>query len=114
TGCGSQRLCCIPKRDQRPLSFEADEGFCYSSPCRSDGWLSEFDLYSCAADRNQPLCVYGPNGAQGYDLAHIIQAYRKDIAMRLNGLEQANKEGYKVRCLLEFPTFGRIRFGDPR
>ncbi len=49
------------------------------------------------ADRDQPLWVYGPKGLKAMTW-HIMQAYREDIAMRLNGLEHANKEGYKVRA----------------
>jgi ribonuclease BN (tRNA processing enzyme) len=49
------------------------------------------------ADRTEPLVVYGPKGIRAMTW-HIMQAYREDIHMRLNGLEQANRTGYKVEA----------------
>jgi ribonuclease BN (tRNA processing enzyme) len=45
--------------------------------------------------RDEPLEVYGPEGI-GEMTEHILAAYRRDIAMRLYGLEPANTNGYKV------------------
>jgi ribonuclease BN (tRNA processing enzyme) len=46
--------------------------------------------------RDHPVDVYGPRGlAEMTD--RLIAAYRKDIDIRINGLEPANSEGYKVR-----------------
>lgn len=45
--------------------------------------------------RAEPLQAYGPPGLA--DMTdHIIRAYEQDISMRIEGLEQANTEGYKV------------------
>ena len=45
--------------------------------------------------RDVPLKVYGPKGLKDMT-RHIQAAYQADIDMRLNGLEPANPEGYKV------------------
>jgi ribonuclease BN (tRNA processing enzyme) len=47
-------------------------------------------------EREQPLEVYGPKGLNAMT-NHILQAYREDIRIRLNGLEPANENGYKVK-----------------
>lgn len=46
-------------------------------------------------DRNSPLEVWGPEGTQEMT-DHILAAYRQDIHMRLYGLEEAHRTGYKV------------------
>ncbi len=46
-------------------------------------------------ERDEPLRVYGPPGIR--DMTdHITQAYSEDIRARIEGLEPANTEGYKV------------------
>ena len=45
--------------------------------------------------RTDPLEVYGPRGLQGMTNS-IEQAWAKDIDVRTNGLEKANRTGYKV------------------
>lgn len=45
--------------------------------------------------RNEPLEVYGPAGI-GAMTNHLLKAYEEDIEVRINGLEPANTEGYKV------------------
>lgn len=45
--------------------------------------------------RDQPLEVYGPPGIRSMT-DHILAAYRQDIRIRIDGLEPANTEGYKV------------------
>jgi ribonuclease BN (tRNA processing enzyme) len=46
-------------------------------------------------EREVPLQVFGPKGL--HDMTnHILAAYQQDIDIRLNGLEPANTEGYKV------------------
>jgi ribonuclease BN (tRNA processing enzyme) len=47
-------------------------------------------------EREQPLEVYGPKGLKAMT-KHILEAYREDIQIRLNGLEPANETGYKVK-----------------
>lgn len=47
--------------------------------------------------RNKPLEVYGPPGIKEMT-RHILLAYKKDIYIRINGLEHANNEGYKVNA----------------
>ncbi len=46
--------------------------------------------------RDEPLQVYGPAGTQEM-IDHILAAYEQDIRVRLDGLEPANTEGYKVQ-----------------
>lgn len=45
--------------------------------------------------RTAPLEVYGPPGIRAMT-EHILQAYREDIEIRVNGLEPANTTGYHV------------------
>ena len=45
--------------------------------------------------RDEPLEVYGPQGI-GEMTDHILAAYQQDIQIRLDGLEPANDQGYKV------------------
>jgi len=47
--------------------------------------------------RDEPLEVYGPPGIKAMT-EHILKAYEKDISTRINGLEPANTEGYKVNA----------------
>jgi ribonuclease BN (tRNA processing enzyme) len=46
-------------------------------------------------ERDEPLEVYGPKGIAAMT-HHILKAYEEDIKIRLEGLEPANTEGYKV------------------
>jgi ribonuclease BN (tRNA processing enzyme) len=48
-------------------------------------------------EREQPLEVYGPKGLRAMT-DHILKAYREDVGIRLDGLEPANKTGYKVKA----------------
>ncbi|MFQ5822901.1 MAG: MBL fold metallo-hydrolase [bacterium] len=45
--------------------------------------------------RDEPLEVFGPTGIKAMT-EHILKAYKEDINIRINGLEPANTEGYKV------------------
>jgi ribonuclease BN (tRNA processing enzyme) len=46
--------------------------------------------------RDAPLDAYGPRGLKSMT-DHIEKAWKEDIRVRREGLEQANAEGYKVR-----------------
>ncbi|MEW6208570.1 MAG: MBL fold metallo-hydrolase [Acidobacteriota bacterium] len=46
-------------------------------------------------ERTEPLAVYGPRGIRAM-VAHLMAAYQEDIDMRLNGLEPANRTGYRA------------------
>jgi len=46
-------------------------------------------------ERESPLEVFGPPGVAGMT-DHLTQAYREDIRIRLDGLEPANRTGYRV------------------
>jgi ribonuclease BN (tRNA processing enzyme) len=48
-------------------------------------------------ERDEPLEVYGPKGIKAMT-EHILKAYEEDINLRINGLEPANTEGYKVNA----------------
>ena len=45
--------------------------------------------------RADPLTAYGPRGLRAMT-DHIEKAWKKDIQVRIHGLEQANQTGYKV------------------
>ncbi len=45
--------------------------------------------------RDEPLKVYGPKGLKTMT-EHILAAYQQDIDERLNGLEPANDQGWRV------------------
>jgi ribonuclease BN (tRNA processing enzyme) len=46
-------------------------------------------------ERDVPAEVYGPKGTQAMT-EHLLAAYAEDVRVRINGLEPANTEGYKV------------------
>ncbi len=46
-------------------------------------------------DRDVPLEVYGPQGT-AHMVEHLLAAYEADVRVRLEGLEPANPDGYKV------------------
>lgn len=64
----------------------------------SDHTLGYPDLIFTPWDmgRTEPLEAYGPRGLQEMT-DHIEAAWKKDIDVRTNGLEHANRKGYKVR-----------------
>jgi ribonuclease BN (tRNA processing enzyme) len=45
--------------------------------------------------RDKPLEAYGPKGLRAMT-QNILRAWREDIAIRTNGLEHANRTGYRV------------------
>jgi ribonuclease BN (tRNA processing enzyme) len=47
-------------------------------------------------ERDGPTEVYGPKGLQTMT-EHLLAAYEEDIRVRIDGLEPANTEGYKVK-----------------
>jgi ribonuclease BN (tRNA processing enzyme) len=55
--------------------------------------------------RQRPLEVYGPAGLQTMT-EHILAAYEEDIRERLEGLEPANDQGYKVQVKEVEPGWG--------
>jgi len=48
------------------------------------------------AGRGRPLEVFGPKGTQEMT-DHLLAAWKKDMEVRLNGLEHGNPEAYKVK-----------------
>lgn len=57
--------------------------------------------------RNEPLQVYGPKGSK-HMTDHILEAYQEDIAIRINGLEGANREGGRVEVSEVANDGGRV------
>jgi ribonuclease BN (tRNA processing enzyme) len=55
-------------------------------------------------ERDVPLQAYGPPGLKTMT-DHILGAYEEDISLRLNGLEPANPDGYKVEVHEILPGF---------
>lgn len=47
-------------------------------------------------ERTEPLTAYGPRGLRAMT-AHIEKAWEKDVRIRTEGLEEANRTGYKVQ-----------------
>ncbi|MCK5411533.1 MAG: MBL fold metallo-hydrolase, partial [Gemmatimonadetes bacterium] len=46
-------------------------------------------------ERTAPLEVYGPPGVRAM-VEHLSEAYSEDVRIRLEGLEPANRSGYRV------------------
>lgn len=59
--------------------------------------MADLILSSWTLERKQPLEVYGPRGIRSMT-RHLLEAYREDIDIRLNGGEPSNKTGYKVNA----------------
>jgi len=57
--------------------------------------LSDLILSPWVMGRDKPLELYGPNGTA--DMAdHVLKAYEADIRYRIDGLEGANDQGWRV------------------
>lgn len=48
-------------------------------------------------EREEPLRLFGPPGTRAM-AEHILKAYEEDIRIRIEGLQPANTEGYKVEA----------------
>ncbi|HYV06606.1 MAG TPA: MBL fold metallo-hydrolase [Blastocatellia bacterium] len=59
--------------------------------------LADLILTPWTLERKEPLEVYGPRGIKAMT-QHLLAAYSRDIAMRLNGGEPSNRTGYRVRA----------------
>jgi len=57
--------------------------------------LSDLILTPWVLERAQPLELYGPDGIEEM-ASHVLKAYGADIDYRVNGLEPANNEGWRV------------------
>lgn len=57
--------------------------------------LSDLILTPWVLERAEPLELYGPEGIEEM-ASHVLEAYRADIDYRVNGLEPANDEGWRV------------------
>ncbi len=56
---------------------------------------ADFILTPWTLGRDEPLKVFGPPGTEEMT-AHILAAYAEDIRVRLEGLEPANDQGWRV------------------
>ncbi len=56
---------------------------------------ADFIFTPWVLERDVPVEVFGPRGLQAMT-DHLLQAYEADMRIRLDGLEPANPEGYKV------------------
>ncbi len=56
---------------------------------------ADFIFTPWVLERDVPAEVYGPSGLQEMT-DHLLEAYEQDIRIRIDGLEPANTEGYKV------------------
>jgi ribonuclease BN (tRNA processing enzyme) len=57
--------------------------------------LPDFIFTPWVLERPEPLEVYGPPGTRSM-IDHLLQAYHQDIRVRIEGLEPANEQGYRV------------------
>jgi ribonuclease BN (tRNA processing enzyme) len=71
--------------------------FLFLTHLHSDHTLGYPDLIFSPAvlGRGKPLEVYGPKGAEEMT-AHLMAAWKKDMDVRINGLEHGNPAAYKV------------------
>jgi ribonuclease BN (tRNA processing enzyme) len=56
---------------------------------------ADFIFTPWVLERNLPAEVFGPTGLKAMT-EHLLAAYEEDIRIRIDGLEPANTEGYKV------------------
>lgn len=71
---------------------------------------ADFIFTPWVLERDEPAEVYGPRGLAEMT-EHLLRAYEQDIDNRINGLEPANTEGYKVNVHEIEPG---IIYEDPR
>jgi len=64
--------------------------------------LPDLMLMPWVLERENPLRVFGPQGVKEMT-AHLLAAYREDIAVRLDGREPANTTGYRVDATVVEP-----------
>ena len=57
--------------------------------------LPDLILTPWTLERDEPLQLYGPDGIEEM-ASHVLKAYNADIRYRIDGLEPANEEGWKV------------------
>jgi len=57
--------------------------------------LADVILTPAVLDRNAPISIYGPVGSKKMT-ADLMRAYKKDVSMRINGLEKGDEIAYKV------------------
>jgi len=57
--------------------------------------LADIIFTPAVLDRNAPISIYGPIGIKKMT-QHIIEAYKEDIVIRINGLEKGDAIAYKV------------------
>lgn len=57
--------------------------------------LADMIFTPAVLDRNAPLFIYGPPGIKNMT-QHILEAYKQDIQIRVNGLEKGDAIAYKV------------------
>jgi ribonuclease BN (tRNA processing enzyme) len=75
----------------------ANLGHVFITHLHSDHTLGLPDLMFTpwVLERDRPLELYGPPGVENM-VSHILAAYQADVRVRLDGLEPANRGGYKV------------------
>lgn len=59
--------------------------------------LSDVIFTPWVLERDQPLELFGPRGTRNM-AEHLLAAYAEDIRIRIDGLEPANPDGYKVNA----------------
>ncbi len=96
-GPGVVRRAAAAERKGVPELAQPNLAHLFVTHLHSDHTLGLADLIFTpwVLERERPLTIIGPKGVA--DMArHISEAYKIDVTMRLNGLEPANPEGYKV------------------
>ncbi len=71
----------------------------FATHLHSDHTVGYSDLIftTWVMDRSESLEVYGPKGIKSMT-KHVVDAYKDDIDMRVNGLEGADPAGYQVNA----------------
>lgn len=59
--------------------------------------LADLILTPWTLERTEPLEIYGPRGVNSMS-RRLLEAYREDINIRVNGGEPSNRTGYRVRA----------------
>lgn len=72
-------------------------GYAFLTHLHSDhsAGLADLILTPWVLERDKPLELYGPDGIDVM-ASHLLKAYKADIDYRLNGLEPANNQGWRV------------------
>ena len=92
-----RRATAAARQDSIPALRVANLRRVFITHLHSDHTLGLPDLMLTPAvmHRNGPLYVYGPPGTRAM-VAHLLEAYREDINLRIHGLERGDSGAYRI------------------